>query len=208
MGGLIAAHQRMRQTVISPVIHAAVIAYGFVFMHPFEDGNGRIHRFLIHNILAQSDFTPEGIVFPVSAVMLSHAKSYEASLDAFSKAIMPLIDYTLNEEGELQVHNQTAQWYRFPDMTAQAEALFQFIEQTLEQELVSELEFLLHYDQCKRAMQGIVDLPDRRLDLLIKSCLQNHGRLSLAKRNKYFPELTENEIMTLEQLFQKYFKQP
>jgi hypothetical protein len=29
------------------VVRAAIIAFGFVFIHPFEDGNGRIHRFLI-----------------------------------------------------------------------------------------------------------------------------------------------------------------
>ena len=46
------------------VVHAAVIAYGFVFLHPFEDGNGRIHRFLIHNILARRGYTPEGSCFP------------------------------------------------------------------------------------------------------------------------------------------------
>jgi len=28
-----------------PIVHAAVIGYAFVFLHPFEDGNGRIHRF-------------------------------------------------------------------------------------------------------------------------------------------------------------------
>src|SRR5690606_7699316 len=66
MEGLIAAHQRMSAGGVHPVLHAAAIAYGFVFLHPFDDGNGRIHRFLIHNILARSGFTPEGLMFPVS----------------------------------------------------------------------------------------------------------------------------------------------
>ncbi len=29
-----------------------------------EDGNGRIHRFLIHNILARRGFTPKGVMHP------------------------------------------------------------------------------------------------------------------------------------------------
>ena len=37
------------------VIHAAAVAYGFVFLHPFENGNGRIHRFLIDHILLGAD---------------------------------------------------------------------------------------------------------------------------------------------------------
>ena len=43
MGGLIASHKRMDKGGVSAVVHAAAIAYGFVFLHPFEDGNGRIH---------------------------------------------------------------------------------------------------------------------------------------------------------------------
>ena len=58
MEGLIAAHDRMTAGGAHAVIHAAAIAYGFVFLHPFEDGNGRIHRFLIHNLLARRGFTP------------------------------------------------------------------------------------------------------------------------------------------------------
>ena len=51
MEGLIESHKRMKAGSISPVIHAAAIAYGFVFLHPFEDGNGRIHSLLKHNVL-------------------------------------------------------------------------------------------------------------------------------------------------------------
>jgi hypothetical protein len=31
----------------------ALLGFGFMFVHPFEDGNGRIHRFLIHHCLAK-----------------------------------------------------------------------------------------------------------------------------------------------------------
>jgi Uncharacterized conserved protein len=70
MSGLIESHKRIKAGNVSPIIHATAIAYGFVFLHPFEDGNGRIHRFLIHNILALGKMVPHGLMFPVSAIML------------------------------------------------------------------------------------------------------------------------------------------
>ena len=145
-------------------------------------------------------------MFPVSAAMLRQRQAYEASLDAFSQLLMPLVDYTLDEEGQMRVHNQTVHWYRYLDLTQQAEALFAFIEQTLEQELLPELEFLLQYDACKKAIQQIVDLPDRQLDLLIKCCQQNQGKLSVDKRQKHFSELKDDEVVAIEQVFQTNFK--
>jgi len=76
MEGLIDSHKRMQTGSVSPVIHAAIISYGFVFLHPFEDGNGRIHRFLIHNILALQKVIPQGLMFPVSAVMQKNPLDY------------------------------------------------------------------------------------------------------------------------------------
>ncbi len=43
---------------IYPEIRTAIIAFGFVFIHPFEDGNGRLHRFLIHDILVHDGIVP------------------------------------------------------------------------------------------------------------------------------------------------------
>jgi hypothetical protein len=34
---------------VNPILRAAVISFAFVFIHPFEDGNGRLHRYLIHD---------------------------------------------------------------------------------------------------------------------------------------------------------------
>jgi len=206
MEGLIVAHKRMNTGNVSTVIHAAVIAYGFVFLHPFEDGNGRIHRFLIHNILARQGFTPEGVMFPVSASMLKNPAGYDGSLEAFSRQIMPLVEYSLDEEGLMIVHNDTDRWYRYIDMTPQAEALFKFIKQTIDTELASELAFLANYDETKRAIQEIVDMPDRQIDLFIRFCLQNNGRLSERKRSGPFGSLSENEIHRIEQAVQSAYK--
>ena len=199
MEGLTAAHKRMTAGNASAVIHAAAIAYGFVFLHPFEDGNGRIHRFLIHNVLARRGYTPEGVMFPVSASMLKNAADYDASLEAFSRLLMPLVEYSLDEEGRMTVHNDTAWWYRFIDMTPQAESLFRFIERTIDTELAGELAFLAHYDKTKEVIQEIVDMPDLKIDLFIRFCLQNNGKLSTRKRAEHFEFLSDEEIARMEQ---------
>jgi hypothetical protein len=199
MEGLIAAHKRMDASDVSGVIHATAIAYGFVFLHPFEDGNGRIHRFLIHNTLARRGFTPKGVMFPISASMLKNSGDYDNSLEAFSRQLMPLVEYSLDEEGRMTIHNDTAKWYRYIDMTPQTEALFRFIDQTIDTELSSELAFLANYDETKSAIQEIVDMPDRKIDLFIRFCLQNNGRLSMRKRASHFDFLSGEEIARMEQ---------
>lgn len=207
MEGMVAAHERMGAgDTIHPVIHAAVVAYGFVFMHPFEDGNGRIHRFLIHNVLARRGFAPKGIIFPVSAVMLKRMDAYDTSLEAFSRPLMPLVEYDLDDRGRMTVHNETADYYRYLDMTAQAEALFEFIRETIDVELVEELRFLANYDATKRAIQEVVDMPDRLIDLFIRYCLQNHGKLSKRKREDFFGMLSDLEVTGMEEAVRQAYE--
>ncbi|GAB6097819.1 Fic family protein [Desulfatiferula olefinivorans] len=198
MGGLIESHKRMKAGNVSPVVHAAAIAYGFVFLHPFEDGNGRIHRFLIHNILSLRGLVPRGLMFPVSAVMLKNPAKYNASLETFSRPLHQLIDYHLDEMGQMAVKNDTACWYQFMDMTPQSEALYAFVTQTVEEELVKELIFLSNYDQTKKAIQDIIDMPDQLIDRFIRLCLQNNGTLSERKRTAYFDFLTDEERSAME----------
>lgn len=205
MAGLITAHARMEAGGVHPVVHAAAIAYGFVFLHPFEDGNGRIHRFLIHNILARRGFTPEGLMFPVSAAILKNPGDYDASLEAFSRPLMALVEYSLDEDGRMTVKNDTGRWYAYIDMTAQVEALFRFIKRTIETELVEELSFLANYDETKKAIRKIIDMPDRQIDLFIRFCLQNNGRLSARKRGSHFDFLSDDEVASMEKAIQSSY---
>lgn len=199
MDGLVSVHKKLqRESGIPVVVHAAIISYGFVFQHPFEDGNGRMSRFLIHNILSQRGLVPEGLMFPVSAAMLNNPILYDRSLEAFSVPLLKLIDYELDESGEMSVSGQTGIWYRYIDMTAQVESLYEFILKTIDDELKKELDFLVSYDTTKKALQDIVDMPDRQIDLFIRVCMQNKGRLSAAKRASHFAALTDEEVARME----------
>lgn len=88
------------------------------------------------------------------------------------------------------------------EYTNVAEALFGFIDRTIDAELARELAFLAHYDKAKRTIQEIVDMPDRKIDLFIRFCLQNNGRLSAQKRMDHFDFLSDEEIAGMEQAVQ------
>ena len=45
--GLLSTFGLLKEDGFDPVLTTAVLGFGFVFIHPFEDGNGRLHRFLV-----------------------------------------------------------------------------------------------------------------------------------------------------------------
>ncbi len=184
------------------VVAAAAAAFGFVFIHPFEDGNGRIHRFLMHHVLVKLGFTPPGILFPVSAAMLRDRTAYDRVLERYSSSIRPFIDFDLDSERGMTVHNDTAQLYRFFDATPQAEYLYHCIDETIRRDLREEIGFLAVFDAAVRGVLEIVDMPDRRASLLVRLILQNKGRLSQAKRAS-FRELSDDEIDRMEQVVRR-----
>jgi len=144
-------------------------------------------------------------MFPISASMLKNPADYDASLEVSSRSLMPLVEYPLDEDGRMTVQNETAVWYRYMEMTPQAEALFRFIEQTIDTELAGELAFIANYDKTKKVVQEIVDMPDRQIDLFIRFCLQNNGQLSARKRTSHFDFLSDEEIVRMEQVVQSVY---
>jgi len=188
---------RMRESRIDPVSAAAAAAFGFVFIHPFEDGNGRIHRYLVHNVLARAGYTPDGLLFPVSAVMLRNRAAYDEVLARFSNRILPLIDYEMDDQGRMTVTNETIDLYRYWDATPYAEYLYGCIAETIRRELREEIGFLRLFDRAVNATMNIVDMPDRRASLLVRLIIQNEGRLANNRRND-FAELTDEELGRIE----------
>jgi hypothetical protein len=187
------------------------LSFGFVYVHPFEDGNGRLHRLMLHWILSVTGFTPPGLVIPTSAAILHDLSGYDFALEDFSKRIMPFIDYSIRDsDGELTVRNETADLYRYPDLTFQIESLCKWFEAAVRTELVEELRALRAIDQAKIGMRAVLELPDQRENLFLRLCMQNfaegHGHtLSNSKRRSLFAELTDAEVAALESAIQKGF---
>jgi hypothetical protein len=94
------------------------------------------------------------------------------------------------------------------DMTAQAESLNEFVTKTIEEELVEELSFLANYDKTRKAIQDIIDMPDRLIDLFIQLCLQNNGSLSAGKRSSHFDFLADEELAAMEQAVKDGYNRP
>ena len=197
MEGLLSMADRLARGNVHPVIAAAIVAFLFVFIHPFDDGNGRLHRYLLQHILVAKDFIPAGTAFPLSAVLLRDPARYDAVLETFSKRLMEHVDYALDPQGRMTVRNETADYYRHVDLTPIVEALFDVARETLRQELLPELHQLMLWDDIQRRFRAIVDMPDARAQLFARLALQTNGHLAKARRAD-FPELTDDEIAALE----------
>jgi len=191
---------------VNPIVRTTAIAFGFVFIHPFEDGNGRIHRFLIHDFLSRDNFLPSGMIIPVSAHMVNNIKLYDDALEAYSKPLMLLIKYTKNEKQKLIVLNasEVEGYYRFPDLTTQTEYLCKVIDASISHDLPNELNFLQNYDEAKELMKQRVDMPDKLIDSFIRFTHQNNGIFPKRRRNT-FHMLKDDEIKALQSIFQDVF---
>jgi hypothetical protein len=202
--GMIAFDRNAAQAV-DPVIAAAILAFGFVYIHPFEDGNGRLHRYLIHHVLAQRGFNPPGVVFPVSAAILEQIDRYKQTLESYSERLLPLIEWEPTEKFNVRVLNETGDFYRFFDATPHAEFLYGCVQQTVEQDLPNETAFLRRYDEFRSQVEAFIDMPERTIDLLFRFLHQNDGKLSNRAREKEFAALTDQEAERIEIVYRETF---
>jgi hypothetical protein len=203
--GLLEANDRMGQEGLDPVLQAAATAFGFVYVHPFEDGNGRLHRCLIHHVLAERKFTPPGMVFPVSSVMLDRIDDYRKALQAHSGPLMPFIEWRPTPDRNVEVLNDTADLYRYFDCTEAAEFLYACVSRTVEHDLPREIEYLRRHDEAVRRIMDTVEMPDRLAENLLMFIRQNKGTLPKKRRANEFKQLRDDEVMLLEGIVRDAF---
>jgi hypothetical protein len=205
LAGLIETYQLLGDSDYDPVLMAALIAFGFVFIHPFEDGNGRIHRYLFHHVLAEKGFVSKGWIFPVSAVILERIDEYRLTLEHYSKPRLNLIEWRPTDKGNVEVLNETIDLYRYFDATKQAEFFFECIGETVDKTLPEEVDYLIKYDLLNDFIKNYIDMPDKLVNLLIRFLNQNKGKLSKRAHQREFSALTETEIQAIENKYDQIF---
>jgi Fic family protein len=190
---------------LDPVVSAAILAFGFVFIHPFDDGNGRVHRYLIHHILSRRGFHPPGMVFPVSSAILGRVEAYRDVLEGYSNRVLPLIEWEPTDSGNVRVTSETADYYRYFDATPHAEFLYACVQQTVDEDLPQETDYLRRYDTFSNRVQQIVDMPDSTIDLLFRFLDQSDGRLSKRALEGEFSPLAQHEVEQIEAIYAQIF---
>ena len=186
------------ESEIDPVIAAAIIAFGFVFIHPFLDGNGRLHRYLVHHWLSAQQFSPSGMVFPISAVTRERIDEYRAILEEYSLPRLDLIEWEATAEHNVRVLNDTSDLYRYFDATPQAEFLYDCARETIEVTLPAEIDELRRHDAMMAWLEERFEMPDNTATLLIGFLRQGEGTLSKRAREKEFAFLESRDVTKIE----------
>jgi len=202
---LIETNAIMKEGGLDPVLQAAATAFAFVYIHPFADGNGRLHRCLIHHTLSDRQFTPPGLMFPVSAVMLDWIDRYREALQAHSAPLMDCIEWTSTAKGNVKVLNETSDLYRFFDCTQVAEFLYSCVKRTIESDLPREIDFLTRRDEAVRNVMDAVEMPDLLAEQFVLFVQRNDGKLPERRRKKEFVALNSEELSKLENIVREAF---
>lgn len=176
----------------NPVVAAALASFGFVYLHPFMDGNGRISRFFFHQQLCASGQMKNGSLLPVSAAMLAAEARYLSALESFSKPVRALwkIKWISGNDYEFTFLGSDAV-YRYWDATPCVEFALAMAEEALDKHLRQEVNYLRCFDVVKRAVNKRFDVRDSTLHHLINGCLDLNGVVSKNLRKKYMLQVDD-----------------
>ena len=186
---------------MDPLVAAAVISFGFVFLHPFMDGNGRLSRFLIHQTLCRAGALDNGLLLPVSVAMKREEPGYLAALEGFSRPVREFWDVRWIDADDLRFEFVgDPSIYRYWDATACVAFSLEMAKRAFEVVLKDETEFLERYDYIVRAVNERYDVRGNDLSNLAMMCLENQGVVSKNRRKQYLlrvPEPVFDYIETL-----------
>jgi hypothetical protein len=160
---------------------------------------------LIHHILVKKQFADQGIVFPVSSSILNHIHDYQKVLESHSKPLLDFIEWIETKDHNVEVTNETKDFYRFFDATKQAEFLFDCVEDTIKNIVPQEINYLANYNDFKAFMEEEFEMPDKLISVLVRFLEQNQGVLSKRAKEKEFSALTEPEIQRIESIYTEIF---
>ncbi|MCY1528361.1 Fic/DOC family protein [compost metagenome] len=171
---------------IDPLVAAGIISFGFVFCHPFMDGNGRLSRFLIHQALCRAGALQNGLLLPVSVAMKREEQRYLEALQEFSRPARDFWDVGWIDYGNMAFEFRgDPTIYRYWNATSCVAFTMEMALHALEVELHEETVFLACFDTIYKAVDERYDVRGSELTNLVMMCLSNNGVLSKHRRKQY-----------------------
>lgn len=184
---------------VSPLVVSAVLSFGFVFLHPFMDGNGRISRFLIHHTLCRKGGLDRDNLLPISVAMKRHEAEYLAALEAFSKPTREHWNVNWIDADQYDFHFKGLEaLYRFWDATEAVAFLLKMAKAALEDELKAETHYLACFDHVYAVINEAYDIRGSDLARLVMMCLSNEGRLSNNRRKQFRYQVADEVLDAIE----------
>lgn len=184
------------------LLRATAIAFGFVYIHPLSDGNGRVHRLLINDVLMRDGLVPNGVILPVSSTIVKSSAlrgEYEEVLDSISSRQVRryVQDYFFGAEVECEdgvlsnfhfkAYADALPMWRYPDLTRHAGYLARIVRKTIVDNMTDEAEVLARHDEARRRLKRAFEMPDGDADRIIRSLRQNNGQVTNVLGERYGP---------------------
>jgi hypothetical protein len=189
-----------RTSGLSTVARAALVSFGFVYLHPMVDGNGRISRFLINDVLRRDGALPAPYIVPISAILQRadlRPLSYDGALELFSRQLMQRYaghwSFGAEQRGgdgvtynlEFDRYEDALHAWRYPDLTRHVAFLSEALELTIDQEMRAEAQYLQQHGAARARLKSIIEGPDAALDRIIRSVRDSRGAISGKLRTEY-----------------------
>ncbi|PIQ52195.1 MAG: cell filamentation protein Fic [Comamonadaceae bacterium CG12_big_fil_rev_8_21_14_0_65_59_15] len=176
------------QDEVPPFIKAALVSFGFVFIHPFMDGNGRISRLLAHYTLNLKGVLPDvngsPAILPLSVAMKNNERDYLNTLETFSLPARKLWNVVhISDSDFLFDFKSTPLIYAHWSGQQAAKYVTACADAALAQTLIDEALYLHGYDRAFAQIDKNYDLPDKTINLLIQWIHSNHGQLPERRKN-------------------------
>jgi hypothetical protein len=178
----------------SAVMRSAVMSFGFVYIHPLADGNGRVHRFWVNDVLRRDGVVKEPMILPVSSLISSdpaERRAYNSVLDAISRPLMGAltgaceflptpIAYPDGIRSNFVFKGEAIALpvWRYPDLTGHVLYLADVLVRTIQDDMREESRYLHNHAQARAAIKDIIEMPDVQIDRVIRSVEANQGKLS------------------------------
>lgn len=187
---------------------AAVLSFGFVYVHPMSDGNGRISRFLVNDGLRRDNAVPAPFILPLSATItdsVANRRGYDEVLEIFSQPLMRKYAQAwrfgperLAEDGvrynlQFDAYRDALPAWRYPDLTDHVEYLAEIVRATIEAEMRKEAGYLRNLRVARERLKRVIEGSDNELDRIIQSVRESSGKLS-NKLLREFPLLADEDL--------------